>query len=248
MGHVGAEPPRLGVPEQGVQVGAVHVHLAAGVVHLGAQRGDAGLVHPVGRGVGHHDRGEPVGVRRDLGVEVDQVDVAVGVAGHHDHPHAGHHRAGGVGAVRRLRDQAHVAPVVAARAVVGPDRQQAGQLALGAGVGLDGDRVVPGDGGEPALQGAHQRLVARGLRRRGERVDVGELRPAHRLHLGGRVELHRARAQRDHAPVQRVVPVGQAAQVAQHRRLGVVRGEHRMREEVATAGQCRRQCGRELDR
>ena len=73
----------------------------------------------------------------DLGVEVVEVDVAVVVAGDHDDAHAGHHRAGGVGAVRAGRDQADVALGLAARAVVGADREQAGELALGAGVGLD---------------------------------------------------------------------------------------------------------------
>ena len=42
--HVRAELARLGEPDQGVEVGAVDVDLPAGVVHLRAQRGDAGLV------------------------------------------------------------------------------------------------------------------------------------------------------------------------------------------------------------
>ena len=54
-------------------------------------------------------------------------------------------------------------------------------------------------------------------------------------HLGGRVQLHRAGPERDHRAVERHVAVRQLAQVAQHLRLGAVRSEHRMRQEVARA-------------
>ena len=64
-------------------------------------------------------------------------------------------------------------------------------------------------------------------------MEPGELRPGDRLHLGGRVELHRAGAERDHGPVEREVPVRQPAQVAQHRGLGAVRVEDRVGQEVA---------------
>ena len=68
----------------------------------------------------------------------------------------------------------------------------------------------------------------------------GELGPRHRLHLGGGVELHRARAERDHRPVEGHVVVGQPAQVAQHLGLGAVLVEHRVGEELAGAALGRR--------
>ena len=68
-------------------------------------------------------------------------------------------------------------------------------------------------------------------------MDVRELGPGDRDHLARRVELHGARAQRDHRAVERQVLVGEAAQVAQHLGLGVVAVEHRVREE-------RRACAR----
>src|SRR5690606_19505743 len=108
MGHIRPEPARPGVPEQGVEVGTVHVDLPAGVVHLGADLGDAGLVDPVGGRIGDHDRRHPAGVVGQLVVQVHQVDVALVVAGDHYHPQAGEHRAGRVGAVRAGGDQAHV--------------------------------------------------------------------------------------------------------------------------------------------
>ena len=125
-------------------------------VHGRAELADAVLVHAVRRRVGDHDRGEVVGVLLALGAQVVEVDAAVVAGLDHDDPHAGHHRGGGVGAVRRGRDQADVALLVAVGHVVGADRQQPGELALRAGVGLDGDPVVAGDLGQPALQLADQ--------------------------------------------------------------------------------------------
>ena len=100
-----------------------------------------------------------VAVRVDLRAQVVEVDVAVVVAGDDDHAHAGHHGARGVGAVRGRRDQADVAARVAARAVVGADRQQAGELALRAGVRLQRHGVVAGDLGQPAARA--RRISAR---------------------------------------------------------------------------------------
>ncbi len=52
----------------------------------------------------------------------------------------GHRRARRVGAVRRRRDQHDVALGIAAIAVVGADRHQAGELSLRAGVRLQRHR------------------------------------------------------------------------------------------------------------
>ena len=127
--------------------------------------------------------------------------------------------------------------LLAAAAVVGRDGQQARELALAARVGLQGDRRVAGELGEPALQVGDQLQRAGGVGLGGERVQVGERRPGDGLHLGGRVELHRARAQRDHRAVQREVGVGEAAQPAHQRGLRAVLVEHRVGQVVAGAGQ-----------
>src|SRR3546814_8580457 len=57
------------------------------------------------RAVGHHQRGELVGVRRGLGLEVVDVDVPIAVALDDHHAHPGHGRARGVGAVCGRRDE-----------------------------------------------------------------------------------------------------------------------------------------------
>ncbi len=234
--HVRAEPARPGQPDQRVQVRAVHVDLAARLVDRLADLGHGLLEHPVGGRVGQHDRGDLPAPVLQLGLQVTQVDRAVAAALDHHDPQARQHRAGRVGPVRRLGDQADVPAGVAAGAVVAPDGQQARQLALRPGVGLHGHRVVAGDLGQPPFQVADQLGVPGGLRRRREGVQVGELRPAHRLHLGGRVQLHRARAERDHRAVQRDVEVGEAAEVAQHGRLAPVLVEDRVARGTPSSG------------
>ncbi len=124
--------------------------------------------------------------------------------------------------------------------MVRADRQQPGELPLTARVRLERHGRVPGDGGEPLGEVTDQLQITGGLVERGERVDVGEVRPGHRRHLGCRVELHRAGPKRDHATVQREVLVRELAYVTQHRRFGTVLVEHRMAQIAAGTRQLRR--------
>ena len=237
MRDVGAELARLREADERVEVGAVDVDLPAGVVHEPADLAHGLLVDAVRRGVGDHQRRDLLAVLGEPHAQIVEVDVAELVAGDDHDAHAGHDRAGRVGAVRARRDQADVALLVAAVAVVLADREQARELALGAGVRLQRDRVVARDRAQPALEVVDQRDVAVGLVERRERMDRRELGPGDGLHLGRRVELHRARAERDHRAIERDVAARERAQVAQHLRLGAVRAEHRMREEVRAAGE-----------
>ena len=132
-------------------------------------------------------------------------------------------------------DQADVAVRLAARGVVAADRQQPGIFALRAGIRLQRDRVIAGDVAQPLFELVEHRVIARGLLARRERMQVAELRPGHRDHLGGGVELHRAGAERDHGAVERQVAVGEPAHVAQQLGLGAVGVEHRMGEEARCA-------------
>ena len=205
MRDVSAELTRLGNAHERVHVGPVDVDLAAGVVHESTDLADCLLVHAVRGRVRDHQRREPVAVLRDLRLEIVEVDVASLVAGHDNHAHPGHHGAGGVRAVRRDGDQADVTLGVTTAAVIGADREETGELALRAGVRLQRDGVVARDRHQPPLQLVDQEQVAVGLIERRERMDRGELRPRHSLHLGRRVELHRAGAERDHRAVERNV-------------------------------------------
>ena len=84
-----------------------------------------------------------------------------------------------------------------------------------------------------ALEVLEQQAIPLGLLGRGERMHGRKLRPRDRHHLGGRVELHRARAERDHAAVERQIAIGQSAHVTQQLGLGAIAVKHRMIEERA---------------
>ena len=100
VGDVTAEATGLCQSEQGVEVGAVDVDLTAVAVDEVAHVADALLVHPVRRGVGHHDRGQAVSLCLTLVTEVTKIDPAVIECGDHDNAHTGHHGRRGVRPVR----------------------------------------------------------------------------------------------------------------------------------------------------
>ena len=81
VADVGAVVARPAEPHLGVHVGAVQVDLAAVVVDDPADVADPRLEDAVGRGVGDHQRGQPVVVRLGLGPQIGEVDVAALVAG-----------------------------------------------------------------------------------------------------------------------------------------------------------------------
>ena len=177
---------------------------------------------------------------RRLGLQIGQVHFPVRRVGHHHHRHARHRRAGRVGAVGGGRDQHHVALRLAARAMVGADDQQARELPLGAGVGLQRHRGKPGDGAQRRLHVAQDLCVALDLACRHEGVDAAEALPGHRQHLGGRIELHRARPERNHRRVEAEVLALEVADVPHHLRFRPVLVEDRVREERRRPDQRRR--------
>ena len=61
-----------------------------------------------------------------LGAEIVDIDVATCVAGRHHHLHADHAGRGRIGAVGGGGDQAHLAMRLAARGMIGADREQPG--------------------------------------------------------------------------------------------------------------------------
>ena len=231
VADVAAELARPGQPDQRVEVGAVDVDLTAGVVHGRADLGDVVLVHAVGRRVGDHERGQPVGVLGDLGAQVVEVDVAVrrGTPTTTTRMPASAADAALVPcALDGIRQMSRCVVAAARRGSRGSPAGRRTRPAMPA-LGCSDDRVVAGEPRQPASRRSAISLRRPGrVGRRRERVLARELRPGDRLHLGGRVELHRARAERDHAAVQRDVLVGQRAQVAHHRGLGAVAGERRV--------------------
>ena len=129
----------------------------------------------------------------------------------------------------------------AAARVIRLDDEQPRVLALRAGIGLQRHGGVARRRAQHALEIGDDLAIAFRLVGRRKRMELAELRPRHRDHLRRRVELHRARAQRNHRAVERDVAVGEPAQIAQHLRFGVVAVERRMREERRRAAQRLRQ-------
>ena len=172
-----------------------------------------------------------------LARKIIDVDVASDVAGDHHDLHADHAGGGRIGAVRGGGDQAHLAMRLAARGVIAADREQPGIFALRAGIRLQRDRVIAGDVAQPLFQPREQRVIARRLLARRERMQVAEFRPGQRDHLRGGVELHGAGAQRNHRAVEREIAIAELAHVAQQLGLGAMGVEHRMGEERAGASQ-----------
>ena len=192
--------------EQRVQVGAVHVEERARVVDDLRDLDNLFLEEPERVGVGEHQRGAVV---VDQFREVAHVDQALGV-GMNGLNLVPRQRGGGrVGAVRRIGDDDAPAGV-ATRRVVGVDHQDARELALRAGGGLQRHAIHARHFLQPLFEFIHQtqralreRLALQGVRGRRARV------PRHLLvDLG--VVLHRARPQWIKAAVHAVVLAGEA--------------------------------------
>ena len=133
VADVAAESAWTGKADKRIEVGAVDVHLASGVVYRCADVGDLVLVDTVRGRVGDHDRGETLGVIGDLRAQIVDVDVTVGTAGDNLDAHPGHDGRSRVGAVSTRRNETGVAVVVAPAEVVVADREQARVFPLAAG-------------------------------------------------------------------------------------------------------------------
>ena len=215
VADIGAKTPRLADTHLGIEVGAIEIDLTAVAMDQRANVADALLKHPMGGGVGDHQGGQLIGVLLGLGRQIGLIDVAGLIALHRHHLHARHHGAGGVGAVGTGGNQADVAVAFTALAMPSANHQQAGVLALRAGIGLQRHRRKPGDRGQPRFQLIDQLVVTLALRRRNKRMQAVESSPAHRLQLSSGIELHGAAAQRDHPVHQRKVLGDQPLDVAQ---------------------------------
>ena len=215
VADIGTEGTRTAQPHLGIEVGPIEVHLAPVPMHHRADLTDAGFKHAVGGGVGDHQRRQPVGVLGRLRRQILLIDVALVITGDSHHLEAGHHGTGGVGAMGAGGDQTDVAMGFTAGAVPGANHQQPGVFPLGTGIGLQRHGGKARQGGQPLLEIVGQTAIALGLIGWGKGMQGRKRRPAHRLQLGGGVELHGATAQRDHPVHQRQITAHQTLDVAQ---------------------------------
>ena len=208
--HVHAEVAGPRLAHQRVHVGAVHVEQRAlGVQNVG-DLVNLALEDADGGGVGEHQRG---GFFVDLASERFKIDAAFGVRLEVLDRVAADGRGGWVGAVRGVGDEDLLARI-ALRLVPGADQQDAGELAVRAGRGLQRDGVHAGDFEQAALQQVDD--FENALRQRVGPVGMGlgEAFNAGDQLVDARVVLHGAGAERIHAQVDGVVPGGEAREVA----------------------------------
>ena len=132
----------------------------------------------------------------------------------------------------RRRNEADVPIRLAARLVVGAYGEQTREFPLASRIRLDGDGVVPRDVGEPPLEVAYHLAISGRVLLRREGVDSGKALKRYGLCLRGGRQLHGARAERDHPPVEGVVLRRQLAHVPHELRFGPMGVEGLLREEA----------------
>jgi len=213
-----------GVAHDGVEVGAVVVEGAAGLVDQAGDLGDV-LVEEAERvGVGQHQAGDLLG---DLGAEVVHLDPTALVGRHLHDLVTGHRHRGRVGAVGGVGGQ-DLGPPFAAVGVVGAGQQQAGKLAVGAGRGLEADVRQAADLAQRALQQPHQLQRSLGALRVLGRVQASVAGQRRHTLVQTRVVLHRAGAERVEAGVEVEVAAREPVVVADDLRLGDLRQAGRL--------------------
>ena len=130
MTDVGAHVARPAQSHLGVHVGAVHVHLPAGVMHDPADLLDRRFEDAMCGRIRHHQRTQGGAVLRGLRPQIGHVDVAVRVRLYDDDVHPRHDGARGIRPMRRLGNQAGLPMSFAARLVIGANDEQAGEFPL----------------------------------------------------------------------------------------------------------------------
>ena len=169
--NISANVAIAGKAHKSIQVSAIDVDLASGLVNSVGHVLDAVLVHTVCRRVGDHQGGEILPVLGNLGHHVVDVDITVVLAGHDNHLHSRQHGARGVGAVSAGGNQADGAVGIPAGEVVAANCQQSRVLTLAARVGLKRNGVIPGQLGQPRFQMRHHDQISLGVLGRGKGVE-----------------------------------------------------------------------------
>ena len=225
--HVDDVEPHVTRPhlaQNGIEVGAVVVQQATGLMHDVGNLLDAPFEHAEGAGIGQHDAG---GLRSHRRLQRLDIDIALVVGRHLARHVAEHCRRGRIGAVRRVRHQYLGAPGVAPRPVIGTDHRHAGEFTLGAGHGRKAYAGHAGDVLEDLLQVMHARQKALRMRHRGQRVPAGKPRQQGQGVTGARVVFHRARTQRIEVRVDGKIQPRQLGVVAHHLQFGNLRQQRR---------------------
>ena len=198
MADVSTDISGIGEADLCVHIRTVHIDLTAGIVNSIYDITDARLEDTVSRGVGDHHTAQLRAVLLGLLYQVVNVDITLRVARNGHDLHTGHCCRCGVGAVSRCGDKHNITIALTTRLVVGTDNHQAGVLASCTRVGLQRAGCEACDLRQVALELLDKGGVALTLLGGCEGVDILEAVERQGLHRNGGVELHCARAERDH--------------------------------------------------
>ena len=125
--------------DQGIEVGTIHINLAARLVNFFAKISDSRLEDTVGGGIGDHGGGDSRSVFFEFCVEVGKIDVPLRVARDRNDPKTDEYSTGRVCAVCGNRNEADITCGVSSGLMPSADREKACVLSLGACVRLEGD-------------------------------------------------------------------------------------------------------------
>ena len=211
VNHIKAGVARADDAHDGVEVGAVIVAQAAGLVDNLGDLGDVRVEQADGVGVGEH---QPCGVLVGCLTQRLDIDAAVGERRDADDMKARHSGGGGVGAVSRVRNQDVDAALMAVCLVIFFNQHQTGQLTVCARCRLEGHVVHAGDLAQ-ILSGKVERLQAAlySLLRL-QRMDAGKAGKGGNLIVYFGVIFHGAGAERVEAVVDAVGLFGKLGVVA----------------------------------
>ncbi len=211
----------MGRRESLVQVDVHRIHaerarLGAHCMHRVGDIDDIALEETAGVGIGQH-QGRDIGLQ--MRAQHGEIDTAIDGGLHFFDREAGDRSGGGIGAVRRLRDQ-NPRAILAAAAECRADREQATELALSAGFGDKCHGGHPGKLLEPAGKLSHDGEGALHRLLRLHRMDVRKARQARDLFVQPRIVLHGARAKRIEICVDRGIARGEPDIMADGLRFG----------------------------
>jgi hypothetical protein len=214
---VEAHVARTHLAENRVEVGAVVIREAAGVVDDFLDVGNRFLEYAERRRIGQHQSG---GLRTDCGFQRVDVDGAGGIGRDFLDRVAAHGRGRRVGAVRRVRHDDLAPRGVAARIVVGADHRHPGELAVRARHRRHRHAGHAGHVLQHFLQLEHAGEETLSGLVRARRMARQKLRQHRQRIARARVVLHRARAERVELRVDREVLLRKPRVVAHHVELG----------------------------
>src|SRR5437868_4407279 len=152
VAHVRADIARATEAYLRVHVGAVHVNLAAAVVHDFANFADRCFENTVRTRVCDHQRRQIMRMSLGFCAEICEVDVTVFERCDGNYFEPGHDGAGGISSVSGLRNEADVTMRFATRGVIFPNREQTSEFSLRSGVWLKRHRGETANFREPAFE------------------------------------------------------------------------------------------------